>query len=159
MLYLGNYKLMMLKTFVTSYKFFSPKILTNGLLHHNYSDDGSSTVESMIQNKIDNQILKEGEPLEQKRSRLLYQSRKRGTAENCLLFGTFSAKYLSSLTEDQLNSYDRLLNDYLNEWEIYYWLVGKKPVPKAYDNDLMVLLQKHCRNEDKEKRFKQPDLY
>ena len=41
---------------------------------------------------------KNDEPVETKRSRLLYQSRKRGMLENGLLLGSFASKHLSGMT-------------------------------------------------------------
>ncbi|CAK8673426.1 unnamed protein product [Clavelina lepadiformis] len=103
-------------------------------------------------------VISTPESLVQKRARLLWQSRKRGIAENCLIFSTFSAKHLNNFDEEQLESYDKLLNQPSNEWDIYYWMVGTKPVPETYDDDLMRMLQEHCRNERKEERFEQPPL-
>jgi len=121
-------------------------------------DEESAQLEQRIQDQYEQHVLKFNESPEKKRARLLWQSRKRGIAENCLLFGTFSQKYLDKLTDDQLVTYDRILNDYLNEWDLYYWMVGTKEVPKAYQTDIMDMLIKHAQNEDREKRFKQPDL-
>ena len=44
--------------------------------------------------------------VQQLRSRLLYQSQKRGTLENGILLGTFAKKYVPSMTETQLRQYD-----------------------------------------------------
>ncbi len=55
--------------------------------------------------------------------------------------------------------YDRLINLPSNDWEIYYWAVGTKPVPEQFDNQIMKLLQQHARNDDRENRFSLPDLH
>ena len=47
------------------------------------------------------------EPLEEKRARLMYQSRKRGMLENGLLLGSFASKHLASFDEEKLALYDR----------------------------------------------------
>uniref|UniRef100_A0A8C4W045 Succinate dehydrogenase complex assembly factor 2 n=1 Tax=Gopherus evgoodei TaxID=1825980 RepID=A0A8C4W045_9SAUR len=65
-----------------------------------------------------------GEPLQAKRARLLYESRKRGMLENCLLLSLFAKENLNSMTERQLNLYDRLINEPSNDWDIYYWATG-----------------------------------
>ena len=49
-----------------------------------------------LQEQYEQHVLKFNESPEKKRARLLWQSRKRGIAENCLLFGTFSEKYLDT---------------------------------------------------------------
>ncbi|XP_005103998.1 succinate dehydrogenase assembly factor 2, mitochondrial [Aplysia californica] len=104
-------------------------------------------------------IEKQGETIELKRARLLYQSRKRGMLENGLLLSTFAGKHLDSLNQDQLASYDKLINQPTNDWEIYYWVTGAKEVPSEFQSDVMDLLQKHAKNEEKENRTRQPDLH
>jgi len=59
-----------------------------------------------------------------KRSRLLYQSRKRGILETDLLLSVFADKQLASMNEHQLDVYSELLDE--NDWDIYYWITGKK---------------------------------
>jgi len=101
---------------------------------------------------------KEGESVETLRARLLYQSRKRGMLENGLLLSTFAAKFLNSLTEVELRDYDRLINLPSNDWDIYYWATGVKPIPKEFDTAILHKFIDHVRNEDKESRLRQPDL-
>lgn len=38
---------------------------------------------------------------------------------------TFAKKFLSSMTVEQLELYDRLINKPSNDWDIYYWAIGK----------------------------------
>lgn len=99
-----------------------------------------------------------GESLDVVKARLLYQSRKRGTLENGLLLSTFASRYLYSMTPSQLEMYDKLINKPSNDWDIYYWIVGTKPVPDEYNNEMFALLQQHVKNEGKELRISQPDL-
>jgi len=101
---------------------------------------------------------KSEETLETQRARLVYQSRKRGTLENGLLLSTFASQHLSKLTTEQLNKYDDLINQPSNDWDIYYWMVGKSKVPEEYDNDVMAMLQEHAANKNNEKRMFQPSL-
>ena len=68
---------------------------------------------------------KRDETVDQLRSRLQYQSRKRGIKENDLIFSTFCNAYLHGLTEDQLKRYDTILNDHGNEWDMYNWITAK----------------------------------
>ncbi|XP_026462256.1 succinate dehydrogenase assembly factor 2-B, mitochondrial-like [Ctenocephalides felis] len=103
--------------------------------------------------------IKRDESLNQKKARLLYQSRKRGMLENCLLLSTFAAKYLNGMTIEETEEYDKLINLPLNDWDIYYWATGHKPVPNEFDNNIMKLLKEHVSNKDKEQRFRQPDLH
>merc|ERR1712215_210676 len=98
------------------------------------------------------------EPINEKRARLLYQSRKRGMLENGLLFGSFANKHLNAMTEEQLVLYDRLINLPSNDWEIYYWAVGQKATPEEFDNEVMDMLKEHAKNKDRESRIQMPDL-
>ncbi|KAL9623882.1 MAG: hypothetical protein Q9160_001874 [Pyrenula sp. 1 TL-2023] len=60
-----------------------------------------------------------GEDSSTMKSRLLYQSRKRGTLESDLLLSTFAANHLETMTPIQLQQYDLFLEE--NDWDIYYW--------------------------------------
>ncbi|XP_050041338.1 succinate dehydrogenase assembly factor 2-A, mitochondrial-like isoform X1 [Dermacentor andersoni] len=92
------------------------------------------------------------------RARLLYQSRKRGMLENDLILSTFAAKHLASFNTEQLQHYDRLINLPSNDWDIYYWATGARETPPEFENEVMSLLREHVRNDEREKRFKQPDI-
>ena len=54
------------------------------------------------------------ESLEDKRARLLYQSRKRGMLENGLLLGSFASKHLDGFNPEQLSLYDNHMSYYIN---------------------------------------------
>lgn len=100
------------------------------------------------------------EPLPTKRARLLYESRKRGMLENCILLrwglgrakagrsfvsgrrlcpayprvfscSLFAKENLSRMDERQLNLYDRLINEPSNDWDIYYWATGTCALQRA----------------------------
>ncbi|GAV05536.1 hypothetical protein RvY_15654 [Ramazzottius varieornatus] len=103
-------------------------------------------------------IPRENEPLDVKISRLYYQSRKRGMLENGLLLSTFADEYLEKLTPEQLSVYDLLINLPSNDWDIYYWISGVKPVPEEFQTDVMAMLQDFVQNRGKHSRIRQPDL-
>ncbi|XP_040569847.1 succinate dehydrogenase assembly factor 2, mitochondrial-like [Lepeophtheirus salmonis] len=103
-------------------------------------------------------VEKDGEEINEKRSRLMYQSRKRGMLENGLLLGSFASKKLKLMSPEQLTLYDRLINLPSNDWEIYYWAVGNKPTPEEFDNEVMDMIKEHARNVDREERLSLPDL-
>ena len=50
-----------------------------------------------------------------------------------------------SFSKDEVEAYDRLLNKPSNDWDVYYWMIGHKPVPDEYDNEIMKMLQQHCK--------------
>jgi succinate dehydrogenase assembly factor 2 len=68
------------------------------------------------------------EPVEQKRARLLYQSRKRGILENDLLLGAFATYHLPKMSENELDEYDSLIHQE-NEWELLGWIIGSREPP------------------------------
>ena len=53
------------------------------------------------------------------------QSRKRGILESDLVLSTFATANLASMTEAQLDTYDRFLDE--NDWDIYYWATQEEP--------------------------------
>ena len=98
------------------------------------------------------------EPFEEKRSRLLYQSRKRGIAENGLLLGSFADKYLYDFDEEHLVLYDRLINLPSNDWDIFKWATGNVETPEEFDNVIMKMLKEHTQNKNRESRIMMPSL-
>lgn len=40
----------------------------------------------------------------------------------------FAKQYLNTMSENQLQQYDRLINEPSNDWDIYYWATGKRNV-------------------------------
>lgn len=53
------------------------------------------------------------------------QSRKRGILESDLLLSTFADVYLRDMSVEQLQEYDRFLDE--NDWDIYYWATQDPP--------------------------------
>ncbi|XP_042304132.1 succinate dehydrogenase assembly factor 2, mitochondrial isoform X2 [Sceloporus undulatus] len=98
------------------------------------------------------------EPPARKRARLLYESRKRGMLENCLLLSFFAKENLNQMSEKQLDLYDRLINEPSNDWDIYYWATEAKPAPEVFENEVMEMLREFTKNKNREKRLRQPDL-
>lgn len=46
----------------------------------------------------------------------------------------FAQRYLNTMTEKQLQQYDRLINEPSNDWDIYYWATGERETFKANFN-------------------------
>lgn len=70
-------------------------------------------------------LRRHGESLATMRSRLQYQSRKRGILETDLLLSTFADANLHEMTKEQLVEYDLFLDE--NDWDIYYWATQTPP--------------------------------
>lgn len=102
---------------------------------------------------------RENEPVEEKRSRLMYQSRKRGISENGLILANVSAQHLPAMSAQQLDEYDKIINGLHNEWDLYYWLTeAVAPPAELASMETLSLLKKFCLNADRESRITQPDL-
>jgi antitoxin CptB len=74
-----------------------------------------------------------------RRKRLLYRSRYRGRLESDLLFGSFAARHLRSLSAGQLDRYEALLEE--SDQDLFAWISGQQPVPERHDHDVFQLLQ------------------
>ncbi|KAJ8322575.1 Succinate dehydrogenase assembly factor 2 mitochondrial [Batrachochytrium dendrobatidis] len=97
---------------------------------------------------IPRRVSRPNEPLEQKRSRLVWQSRKRGILETDLLLSTYIQQALPTMEDAQLQEYDSLLDE--NDWDIYYWCTGAKEAPERIkDMSIFDGLVEHCKNKRK----------
>nr|XP_033783985.1 succinate dehydrogenase assembly factor 2, mitochondrial [Geotrypetes seraphini] len=101
---------------------------------------------------------RQNESLEEKKARLVYESRKRGMLENCILLSLFAKEYLNTMSVKQLSLYDRLINEPSNDWDIYNWATGTLPAPEIFDNEVLDMLKDFVKNKNMEKRLRQPDL-
>ncbi|KAL2915298.1 Succinate dehydrogenase assembly factor 2 mitochondrial [Polyrhizophydium stewartii] len=98
------------------------------------------------------------EPLDAKRARLVWASRKRGILETDLLLSTFvsDSARLADMSPAQLDEYDALLEE--NDWDIYYWCTGAKHAPKRIrEMSIFPALVEHCKNKGKQIR-RMPDV-
>ncbi|EGW32444.1 uncharacterized protein SPAPADRAFT_61512 [Spathaspora passalidarum NRRL Y-27907] len=97
-------------------------------------------------------IVRTGETIDIKRARLVYQSRKRGILESDLLLSRFASKYLNKFTMEELDEYDKLLDE--ADWDIYYWATKNfdvTPLPDKWkDSKILKLLQESAENKEKE---------
>lgn len=119
---------------------------------HNYFEEVKKSFDGLKTKRVN-------ESLEEKRSRLLYQSRKRGTLENGLLISNFSAKYLPKMSEQELNEFDKIINDLHNEWDLYYWLTNTVEIPEHLkSNQVLAKMKDYCLNKNREIRIMQPDI-
>ena len=96
-------------------------------------------------------IQRTGESIDVKRARLVYQSRKRGILESDLLLSRFAKKYLSQFSEEELDEYDKLLDE--PDWDIYYWATKNydvTPLPDKWkDSKILKMLQEDAKNKEK----------
>lgn len=72
------------------------------------------------------------------RKRLKFRSWHRGTREIDLLLGRFADAHIDGFTAEQVEQYDRFLNN--SDPDIYNWITGQEPVPPAEDSAVVRLL-------------------
>lgn len=73
-----------------------------------------------------------------RRKKLLYRSQYTGTKETDILLTRFAERNLPTFGERQLDLYEQMLE--AGDPEILAWVMGRKPVPPDYDNDVTRML-------------------
>ena len=76
---------------------------------------------------------------EKRLKRLRYRSHYTGTKETDILLGGFADLHLETLTPAQLDSFEELVQT--PEPDVYMWISGRRPVPEAFDTDVMDMLK------------------
>lgn len=74
------------------------------------------------------------EGLDPRRRRILFRSWHRGIKEMDLIMGRFSDAYIAELSEQELDTYEALME--LRDQEILSWIDGTGQVPQAHDTPL-----------------------
>ena len=62
-----------------------------------------------------------------------------GMKETDLLLGPFAQRHVPEFSPEQLDRYERLLEE--ADPDIFDWATGRQPVPVPHDHDVMRLLQ------------------
>jgi antitoxin CptB len=70
---------------------------------------------------------------------LRYRAWRRGFREHDFLMGTFADAQLTKQDDSGLDAFEALLDQ--ADWDVYYWIVGQKPVPQVYQTPVMAALQ------------------
>jgi len=71
--------------------------------------------------------------------RLIYRSIYTGTKETDLLLGTFARRHLDGLSAQLLDEYEALIEN--SDPDLYMWISRRKPVPEAWNGEIMQRLQ------------------
>ena len=74
-------------------------------------------------------------PLEVRRRRILYRATHRGTYENDLLIGGFARRHLGSMTENQMDALETVME--LPDADLADWLTGRRPIPQTLDSPML----------------------
>lgn len=79
--------------------------------------------------------------LDDRRKRILYRANHRGMKEADVMLGGFVTENIASLTDEQLDRLESLLDEL--DVDIMDWVMGKKPVPAAHDTDVYAMVLSH----------------
>jgi antitoxin CptB len=74
-----------------------------------------------------------------RRRRLIHRSLYTGMKETDLLLGPFAQRHVPDFSAEQLDRYERLLED--PDPDIFDWATRRQTVPERHDHDVMRLLQ------------------
>ena len=77
-----------------------------------------------------------------RRKRLIYRSKQRGWLEVDLLLGSWAAENVATLTKEECDAYEHILN--CETIDIFNFITGKDPVPPRLDTPVMKRLQDYC---------------
>ena len=77
-----------------------------------------------------------------RRKRLIYRSKQRGWLEVDLLLGTWAVDNVDSLTAQECDEYEDILN--CETIDIFNFITGKDPIPDWLDTPTMKRLQDYC---------------
>lgn len=80
-----------------------------------------------------------GETRDDRIKRLVYRSIYTGTKETDLLLGTFARRHLEGLSPQLLDEYEALIEN--SDPDLYMWISRRKPVPEAWNGEIMQRLQ------------------
>jgi len=67
--------------------------------------------------------------------RLKYRAWHRGFREADLILGPFTDQYARDLSADELDAFERLLDE--ADQDIYEWIIEKTPTPAEFDGPVM----------------------
>lgn len=68
-----------------------------------------------------------------------------GSNENDILFGGFADKYLDSLTPEQVDRFESLIQE--TDTDLFNWVTNKEDCPAHLDHDVMAMIRKFVKNE------------
>jgi len=79
----------------------------------------------------------------EKLGRVTFRAWRRGFREADLVLGPFVDAVGPSLSEDELDRFEALLDE--DDYALYGWIIGQTPVPPEHDGPLMARIQAFMR--------------
>jgi len=73
--------------------------------------------------------------LDSRRRKALFRSWHRGMREVDLILGAFADAEIASLTEAEMDQYERLLD--APDGDLLQWVTGERPVPETFQTSVM----------------------
>ena len=80
----------------------------------------------------------------EKLGRITFRAWRRGFREADLVLGPFIEQLGPGLSDAELDTFEALLNE--DDYDIYAWIIGDKPVPDAHAGPLMDKVQAFMRD-------------
>jgi antitoxin CptB len=77
--------------------------------------------------------------LDARRRRILFRAWRRGMREMDLVMGAFADAHLPTMSEGELDEFERLLD--APDPELLAWITGEAPIPLAFDTPLVARLR------------------
>lgn len=74
-----------------------------------------------------------------RRKRLIYRANHRGMKEADVMIGRFVETHLDSLTPDQVDRLESLMDEL--DLDIMDWVMDRQPVPASHDHDVFAMLK------------------
>ena len=72
-------------------------------------------------------------------NRIKFRAWRRGFREADLIFGPFADAYAPAMNDDELDRFERLLEE--SDHDLYGWVMGGVPAPAAFDDDILARLR------------------
>ena len=83
--------------------------------------------------------------LDPRRRKILFRSWHRGMRETDLIMGRFADAEIATLSEEQLDEFERLIE--VIDRDLLSWITGEAPVPENYDTALFRKLKAFHRHD------------
>lgn len=71
--------------------------------------------------------------------KILYRAEHRGFREADIIIGGFAQKHLEQLSPDQLDEFERLIDQ--PDQDLYAWIIGREPIPEQFAGEVMDLIR------------------
>ena len=69
------------------------------------------------------------------RKKLRFRAWRRGFREMDLLMGSFADRFMTDMSDEEVDEFERLLAT--PDWEVYAWIIGQKPIPDNHKSDVL----------------------